>query len=328
MFTPPSSALILPASIAQATEYFDLFVNRQIHVQQSMRPSKKGRHYYYQVRDRVTKKPIGVTPAIIQAHLSGRRTIGFYASEPEAQSSKWLAIDADYKGAWDDLLLLQKAFLADEITSLMEKSSRGGHLWTFFATPLPARLCRLYALHMARNLGIAIKQGELIPGLELFPRQNSLKTDEFGNAIRCPLGIHLGAKQRFWFEDAEANLSAQLQLLREVPKVTEEQLISLTSGLAPIEDPVSVTLPGALSGLTAGAIRSFNPNRFDILHALKTPIRRQGKNHVAECPSCHQKPLAISMANPDLYRCWHGCTKEMIRDALGCPIPDRFRLVA
>jgi hypothetical protein len=328
MSTSTTSALILPATLAQATEYFNLFINRQIHVQQSTNPNKKGRHYFYKACDRTTKLPIGLTPKIVQAHLSGRRTIGFYASSPKTQSSKWIAIDADYPEARRDLLLLQEAFQADDVVSLMESSRRGGHLWIFFAVPLPAELCRLYVLHIARHLGVAIKQGEEVPGLELFPRQNSLEPDEFGSAIRGPLGVHRTSMQRYWFEGAEGNLGAQLELLRETPKVTLEQLAALTRGLAPIKDPVTLAKPGPLAGLAVGSIRGFNPDRFDILRALKTPVRRQGRNYVAECPSCHEKPLAISVANPDLYRCWHGCTKEMIREALGCPITYRSRLAA
>jgi len=55
-----------------------------------------------------------------------------------------------------------------------------------------------------------------------------------------------------------------------------------------------------------------------------------GKNHVTRCPSCAQAGrdrgddnLAILIADPRFYLCWAGCTKEMIRAAVGRPIPVR-----
>lgn len=328
-----TSALILSASHAQANEYFDLFINRKTHVQQSTKPNKKGRHYFYKVSDRETKEPIGLTPEIVRSHLAGRRTIGFYASSPTTQTSKWIAIDADYSDAIDDpkrpghkgdLTKLCEAFAADGVVALPENSRRGGHLWIFFETPLPSELCRRYVLHLANTLGIPIKQGEEVPGLELFPRQNLLLPDEYGNAMRGPLGVHRTCMQRFWFKDAKPNLAAQFELLRNVPKLTAEELNALTSGLALIPDrvvppqsvPITYRAPGG------------NSNRFDILRELRTQVRRNGKNFNAECPSCHKKPLSINAANPDLYRCWHGCTKEMIREALGCPINYRVPVAA
>src|SRR5260370_31830641 len=69
--------------------------------------------------------------------------------------------------------------------------------------------------------------------------------------------------------------------------------------------------------------------RFCILeHVGKTRI--MGKNHVTRCPSCEKEGrerggdnLAILVADPRFYLCWAGCTKEMIRAAVGEPIPVR-----
>jgi hypothetical protein len=51
---------------------------------------------------------------------------------------------------------------------------------------------------------------------------------------------------------------------------------------------------------------------------------------VTRCPSCAEAGqdrsgdnLAISIEDPRKYICWAGCTKEMIRQAVGCPIPVR-----
>jgi hypothetical protein len=131
--------------------------------------------------------------------------------------------------------------------------------------------------------------------------------------------------ERYWFEDAEPTLEAQLQLLCQVKRVTREELETLTAGMSPIPAPVPaipwVQLPAA-EGKNHG---------FHILSYIRTH-RRSGKNYVGQCPSCAQRGedrhgthLSISVAEPRMYHCWAGCTREMIRSALGCPIPSSVR---
>ena len=71
------------------------------------------------------------------------------------------------------------------------------------------------------------------------------------------------------------------------------------------------------------------PGEFRILDYVRV-ARQVGRNWVARCPSCaaagHDKSgdnLAIAVAEPRKYCCWAGCTKEMIRTALGRPIAER-----
>jgi len=320
-----TTAAILPVTRAQAAEYMILFVNRRSYLRQSHYQSKKsGRFCFYKACDRVSKQPLSIDTATVQRHLAGHLTIGVYAINPESQCSKWIAIDADYADARRDLFGLQEAFREDGIESLIEQSRRGGHLWIFLAEPLPAKLCRLYVLNVARRLGIAIKQNKE-DGIEVFPRQDELQPGEFGNAIRGPLGVHRASMERYWFEDAGPTLEAQLQLLCQVKRVTREELTTLTAGMSPVPAPVHampwVELP-AVEGKKHG---------FHILSYVRTH-RRSGKNYVGQCPSCAQRGedrhgthLSISVAEPRMYHCWAGCTREMIRSALGCPIPSSVR---
>ena len=320
-----TTAAILPVIRAQAAEYMILFVNRRAYLRQSHYPSKKsGRFYFYKVCYRVSKQPLSIDTATVQSHLAGHLTIGVYAINPDSQCSKWIAIDADYADSRRDLLRLQEAFRGNDIEALIEQSRRGGHLWIFLAEPLPAKLCRLYVLNVARRLGIAIKQNKE-DGIEVFPRQDEIQPGEFGNAIRGPLGVHRTSMERYWFEDAEPTLEAQLQLLCQVKRVTREELETLTAGMSPIPAPVLAipwVQPLAVEGKNHG---------FHILSYIRTH-RRSGKNYVGQCPSCAQRGedrhgthLSISVAEPCMYHCWAGCTKEMIRSALGCPIPSSVR---
>jgi hypothetical protein len=106
---------------------------------------------------------------------------------PATQCSKWEAIDADYKDSLTDLLKLSFHLRQDGVESALERSHRGGHLWTFLAEPLPARDCRIYVCGLALRLGIPIKGGRRREGIEVFPKHDALKPGRYGNATVDPV---------------------------------------------------------------------------------------------------------------------------------------------
>ena len=186
--------------------------------------ANSGRHYYFRPRERATGKELALTPATIVRHLRGELTIGLYAINPRTQRSKWIVIDADYEHALDDLIKLQWELKQDGIEAALEKSRRGGHLWIFGAAPLRARDCRVYVYNLADRLKMAVKGGCLPEGIEVFPRHNTLKPGEFGNAIRGPLGVHRTDKKRYWFYGADYTLEAQIRYLKALRKLSEDRL--------------------------------------------------------------------------------------------------------
>ena len=93
-----------------------------------------------------------------------------------------------------------------------------------------------------------------------------------------------------------------------------------------------LTIPAEFHSRSKEVLPPYNPNRreFRILDHVG-PVRRRSGNYWAKCPSCAQQGrdrsgdnLAICVADPRKYKCWAGCTKEMIRTALGCPIRTRI----
>jgi hypothetical protein len=303
------------ATREMAIRYFNLFVNRGAYTVQSQRPDpKKGKHYYY----RPEGNPSLSVDTILQ-HLNGRITIALYAINPKTQRCKWVAIDADYGAAFEHLLKLQSALKKDGVEAALERSRRGAHLWMFSAVPLLARDCRLYTYSVASRLGVPIKTSGTTEGIEVFPRQDELDLDEFGNAIRGPLGVHRGAGKRYWFYNASYSVEAQLTYLENLTKITEQQLAELVKGLS---------LPEEFRPRPKLVLPPFNPNRkeFHILEHVSKG-RRSGKDYRTRCPSCAQigrdedgDNLAIKISDPRKYKCWAGCRKEEIRAALGCPI--------
>jgi hypothetical protein len=218
-----------------ADTFCHLFVNRRAYTLQSSRPHPESdRHYYYRPKARGGGAPPALSLETVRRHLAGEITLGIYAINPATQRSKWVAIDADYKRAIDDLLKLQYELRQDGVEPALEKSNRGAHLWIFFEQPALARDCRTYIYHTALRLGLPIKGAGLPEGIEIFPRQDEVGPGEFGNAIRAPLGVHRGARdgrgKRFWFYGADYTLEGQLAYLCRIRKVTEAELQRFIAG--------------------------------------------------------------------------------------------------
>jgi hypothetical protein len=127
---------------------------------------------------------------------------------------------------------------------------------------------------------------------------------------------------RYWFEDAPSTLADQLSYLRTVKRLTAAELETFTKGLS---------IPESICGRPATEPAPPDDHRpgFQILQHVKVRFKRSG-NYWTQCPSCakqgrdrSQDNLAISAADPRYYKCWAGCTREMIREALGQPIPKQ-----
>ena len=312
------------ASCEAIRQYMALFVNRGAYTIQSAWPRPgSGRHHYFRPKAKGTGKELRLTAATIRRHLEGEITIGLYAINPVTQRSKWVAIDADYPNAMEDLLKLQYSLQQDKVAAALEMSKRGGHLWIFLEQPALARECRSYICNLALKLGVQIKGIGLAEGIEVFPRRDELREGEFGNAIRGPLGVHRGAKRRYWFYGADYDLEKQVAYLNRLPKLSEGQLRRFIAGKA-MPPEFERGQPPQHPSLVRNSAHEFR-----ILdHVGK--VRKVGRNYLTRCPSCAEAGLdrsgdnlAISIEDPRKYLCWAGCSKEMIRRALGCPIPVR-----
>jgi hypothetical protein len=313
--------LCLKAPARVVADYFHLFINRRAYTLQCSRPHPGStQHYYYRPKDKKTGQGLSLTLDTVRHHLEGDITVGLYAINPATQCLKWIAIDADYADSLTDLHKLSFYLRQDGVESALEKSRRGGHLWVFLAEPLPARDCRIYVCSLALRLGIPIKRGRQ-EGIEVFPKHNVLKPGRYGSAIRGPLGIHRGAAQRFWFDGAGEDLEEQMRYLNSLPKMTGEKLARLIAGKAvppqflPPEPKADLEVRKYVSG-----------HAFRILDHIHTKLRTVGHNNITRCPSCaedgHDRSgdnLSISIEDPRKYICWAGCTRDMIRAAVGCP---------
>ena len=108
--------------------------------------------------------------------------------------------------------------------------------------------------------------------------------------------------------------------LNSIPKMTREQLARLIAGNA---TPPQLLRPELKAEMEAR--RHMTGHEFRILDHINTNLRTVGQNTITRCPSCadegHDRSgdnLSISIENPRKYICWAGCTRDMIRRAVGC----------
>ena len=310
------------ATAENVRDYWRLFVNRRAYVVQSPRPHpESGRQYYFRPTAGKNGAPLSLTEAIVRQHLEGRITIGLYAMNPETQRSKWIAIDGDYAESIKHLCELQWELQSVKVEAALEMSRRGAHLWILCEQPLLARECRLWITSVAKKLGIPVKGAGTAEGIEIFPKHDELKEGDFGNALRGPLGIHRAIGARYWFYGADYSLDNQLAYLTRLPKLSEGHLRSLVD---------KVCDPRATAKMAPEQKREWQypeaRGQFRILEHVEVR-RKVGRNWIARCPSCaaagrdtSKDNLAISVDEPQKYICWAGCTREMIRTALGVPV--------
>lgn len=298
-----------------AEEFMRLFVNRLAYcIQKEKAPSDGSAPYIKQTRP--------LDSGAVRMHLNGDMTISLFAINPQTQSCKWVAIDADFGDALDALFHLRRELKQDGIDAALEQSRRGGHLWIFGEGPLLASQCRIYIYNLALRLGVPVKGGGLKEGIEVFPRQDQIADGAYGNAIRAPLGVHRKTNRRYWFYDADVTPEAQLNYLYGLKKLTAAELQTLTQGM---ELPKAYRPPAPVPFVTR--IPVTGQQEFRILNYVQTTGKQDIRNWKAQCPSCAQAGrdrsrdnLGIKISDPRFYVCRAGCTKEEIRAALGQPI--------
>ena len=129
-----------------------------------------------------------VTDEAIDAHLRGRHTIGVYPMLGD-DSCRFLAADFDKANWRRDAGAFLEACRSKGVPAALERSrsGNGGHVWIFFAGPVPAALARRLGAHlvtetMERNPDIGFKSYD-----RFFPSQDTVPAGGLGNLIALPL---------------------------------------------------------------------------------------------------------------------------------------------
>jgi hypothetical protein len=125
-----------------------------------------------------------VTLEVIEAHLTGSCTMGTYVISDRGVCF-FAVFDADQDNGLLRLADLRRELAASGIPSYLEQSRRGGHLWVFLDTPVPAWVLRKWLLPSCPA------------GVEFYPKQD--EAAGVGSLIRVPLGIHQVSGRRYPF---------------------------------------------------------------------------------------------------------------------------------
>ena len=250
---------------------------------------------YYAVRRAVTRK-------LIEAHLLGKVTAGWYALDRE-NTLRWAALDADGE---DGLSLLQRVGLLLREKGwpcYLEDSRRGGHPWIFF--PLGERREERMGARPARAaLGHLLEQLGLKEEFELFPKQDEVRKGGLGSLVRGPLGVHRISGKRFSFLDPESlepvgkTLMEELEYMTSFEAVTgaqvAEELARILEERPRSQDPPP--LPRMAVPVQRGAIQDLKEEIGDLYQFISqfVELDEKGRGHCPFHPPDHHPSFAVN----------------------------------
>lgn len=170
-------------------KYMDLFVHRRDVFAQQQESGA-----YYPCRYPITEDDV-------QEHLDGMASYGSYVIDPQTQTVRHLCFDLDTHDADAQAHLVRcvehlvERAWAPQVPAryhslLLEWSgNKGTHVWLFFDGPVDAANVRRW---VARDFMPAweAKAKEARWPLEVFPKQDTVPLDGFGNLCKLPLGKH------------------------------------------------------------------------------------------------------------------------------------------
>jgi hypothetical protein len=125
-----------------------------------------------------------ITVHHVISHLKGEITIAVYLLS-ENGAAKISVIDADDEEGFEKLRRVHEEL---EISSYLESSRRGGHLWFFFEHGVEGKVAKNFGLEIAKKYKIEA---------EVFPKQ--AHSEGPGSCIRLPFGVHRKTGERYPF---------------------------------------------------------------------------------------------------------------------------------
>lgn len=135
-----------------------------------------------------------LTKELFRDHLYGDTPIGVYPAIPLGTRTQcvWGCTDIDKEESPEKAIAIYEALAAVDVTSWIERSENGWHVWVF-ATQL------VEAVHM-RNMLLAAHQVAGVPAREVNPKQSHLSIGQVGNYVRLPYPKHLLGSSRVVME--------------------------------------------------------------------------------------------------------------------------------
>ncbi len=249
------------------------------------------------------KKPLQMSH--ILSHLTGEITLGCYVLNNDSLA-KFIVFDADDSSSWGRLTQMSTALAQREIPSYLETSRRGGHLWIFFSKFLPGKTARAFGHRLMRLYELS--------DIELFPKQNELKTGP-GSLVRLPFGIHRKTGERYDFITSDGQplalqVEEQISLLSNPHTVTEREFRKIMHGsLSFDQKPVSTPIQESSEHLSSRIKNCISVDNFVRRYVELSP------NGGGLCPFHDDQHESFAVnAEKNYWCCFAGCGGGSIID--------------
>ena len=251
---------------------------------------------------------------VVSDHLGGVHHAGLYPLLDD-DSCQLLACDFDGPGWALDASAYLDAARAAGTPAVLERSRSGdgGHVWVFFADSVPAASARRVGVFLVREAMTVRAELDLSSYDRLFPAQDFLPRQGFGNLIGLPLQGECRRRGTTVFLDP-ANLE---------PYGDQWEFLS---SLAPMSAQAVTALADSVGDLAVGPVsRTYRrPARSKTHRPAPNPIRASAGASLSidniGLPTDLIAALkhAASLANPEFYerernRFWTGKTPRLIR---------------
>lgn len=190
-----------------------------------------------------------LTDEVFQAHLhdgNAPLTVGIYPLLTD-ETCWFLAIDFDKTNWKDDTAAFLKTCQAFNIPTALERSrsGNGGHVWIFFANPLPARTARRLGTRLLTRTMETRHQIGLDSYDRMFPNQDtSPKGKHLGNLIALPLQ-RVPAKEghSLFIDEEHVPYPDQWVFLASLRKMTLAEVETVVSDLEQFGELIPVPEP-------------------------------------------------------------------------------------
>ena len=263
---------------------------------------------------RLDRELLPLSGEVIANHLSGTISLGLYPLMDD-DACFLLVCDFDGSGWTLDALAYLDAARAAGIPAVLERSRSGdgGHVWVFFSERVPASSARRIGAYILREAMTARAEIDLVSYDRLFPSQDFLPRQGFGNLIALPLQGECRNKGTTVFLDPSTldPYADQWEFLASVDRLSREAALALAETLGdvpvgpdarnyrrPTRAPGSPPPPASIRALASAMLVV---DRIGLPPSLLAALK-----HVA------------SLHNPDFYekernRFWTGNTPRFIR---------------
>lgn len=260
------------------------------------------------------KEYVPLVDEVISDHLGGQFHAGLYPLLRD-DSCRLLACDFDGPGWTLDALAYLDAARAAGVPAALERSrsGEGGHVWVFFADSVLASAARRVGVFLVREAMTVRAELDLSSYDRLFPSQDFLPRQGFGNLIALPLQGECRRNGTTIFLDPVTlePYGDQWEFLSSLGRMSRKAVTSLANSI------------GELAvGPMLGTYR--RPTRSDANMSVPNPIRASALEALSidsiGLPPAVTAALkhAASLPNPDFYekernRFWTGKTPRLIR---------------